>query len=148
MNDLIKKEFENNLEILEIHARTHKPVKHITNGAKYETQLLYEILTEARNILNKIKNRTIIELPYKIGTKIYAIVSLTSDDRNFCIIEDIITHYSVGEVCTVMGLENHIGVPEWDWDKIFLTREEAKQALKGGADNESERLPETVTKTR
>ena len=60
--DKIQK-IEKNLEILEIHARTNKPIHHITNGEKFETHLLYEIITDVGYILNKIKDGVLIEIP-------------------------------------------------------------------------------------
>lgn len=51
MSDM--KELKNNLEILEMHTRTHRPVKVLTNGAKTETQLIYEVFERVNDLLNK-----------------------------------------------------------------------------------------------
>ena len=72
----------------------------------------------------------VIVPPYEVGTKVYVIASQTSDNRNFYIFEDIITHYHIGGGCVVMGFDNHLGVYSWNWDKVFLTKEEAEKALK------------------
>ena len=66
---------------------------------------------------------------HKIGAKVYVIVSQTSDDKNLYIFEDNITHYRICEGCTIMCFEKHMGVPSWNWNNVFLTREEAEKAL-------------------
>ena len=72
----------------------------------------------------------VIVPPFKVGTKVYVITSQTSDNKNLYIFEDIITHYYLNEGNTVMCFENHLGEPNWKWDKVFLTKEEAEEKLK------------------
>ena len=74
----------------------------------------------------------VIVTPCKAGARIYAVISRTSDNRNLYIIEDEITHYRIVEGCTIMCLKEHLGLPDYKWKNVFLTREEAEQALKGG----------------
>ncbi len=76
-----------------------------------------------------IENGVIVP-PYEVGTKVYVIASQTSDNRNLYIFEDIITHYHIGGGCVVMGFDNHLGEPHWNWDKVSLTKEEAEERLK------------------
>ena len=68
--------------------------------------------------------------PYKIGSMVWVIASQTSDNKNLYIFIDYITHYRIVDDCTIMCLENHLGVPNWDWDKVFLTKDQAEQKLK------------------
>ena len=72
----------------------------------------------------------VIVLLYKTGTKIYVVNSRTSDNKNLYIYEDTITQYYSTEYGTIMCLENHLGVPNWNWGNVFLTKEEAKAKLK------------------
>lgn len=72
-----------------------------------------------------------VSLPlYKVNTKVYTIDSQTSDSRNLYIFEDTITRYINCGDYTIMCFYNHIGIPQWNWKRVFLTREEAEQALK------------------
>ena len=72
----------------------------------------------------------VIVPPYKVDTKVYVITSQTSNNKNFYIFEDIITHYRIFDGCTTMCFEEHLGVCNWNWDKVFLTKEEAEEKLK------------------
>ena len=76
-----------------------------------------------------IENDVIVP-PCKVGTRVYVITSKTSNDKNFYIFEDTITHYRIVEGCTIMCFENHLGEPNWKWNNVFLTKEEAKTKLK------------------
>ena len=78
---------------------------------------------------DKLLSEGVIVPTHKIGAKVYVIASQTSDDRNLYIFEDRITHYRICEGCTIMCLEKHMGVPSWNWNNVFLTREEAEKAL-------------------
>ncbi len=136
-----EKEFEKNLTILEIHARTHKPVKHITNGEKYETQLLYEILTGIRKILNKIKNGTLVELPCKVGDIVYVVSRYYAGDWEVykCKIDNLTiygknTFISCDANTAIFGKIN-FGLNVSEIGKtVFFTKEEAEQKLKGGVE--------------
>ena len=71
----------------------------------------------------------VIVPPYEINTKVYAIDSQTSDNRNLYIFEDTITRYIICGDYTIMCFYDHIGIPQWNWKRVFLTREEAERAL-------------------
>ena len=86
--------------------------------------------TETDYIVECLLNNGVIVPPFKSGTKVYVINSKTSNNKNFYIFEDIITHYHFDEQGGVMCFENHIGVANWNWDKVFLTKEEAEEKLK------------------
>ena len=77
----------------------------------------------------------IIVPTFEIGTKVYVITSQTSNGKNLYIFEDIITHYVVCDNYTLMCFENHIAEANHNWDKIFLTKEEAEEKLKELNDN-------------
>ncbi len=64
------KRLKDNITTLHIHAVTHKPVTHITNGKTTETHLIYEIIKDVKSILEKIDNKTLVELPCKVGDKV------------------------------------------------------------------------------
>lgn len=94
----------------------------------------YEEYVEA--VAEKLIDEGVIVPLYKVNTKVYAIASQTSDNRNLYIFEDTITHYRIFDWYTIMCFENHLGVPSWNWKRVFLTREEAEKALaeSGGAE--------------
>ena len=71
----------------------------------------------------------VIVPPVEIGTKVYVITSQTSNGKNLYIFEDIITHYVICDNYTLMCFENHIAEANHNWDKVFLTKEQAEQAL-------------------
>jgi hypothetical protein len=89
------------------------------------------IVAEAEYIAKQLLWSTVIVPPYKVGTKVYVVTSQTSDNKNFYIFEDTLTHYRIVDGCTIMCFEKHLGVPNWNWNKVFLTKEEAERALKG-----------------
>lgn len=69
------KEYErlnNNLKLLELHNETHKPIFHLTNGQTHEVDLIRDIISDCRGLLNKIENGTLIELPCKVGDTVYS----------------------------------------------------------------------------
>lgn len=83
----------------------------------------------------------LVRLPCKAGDTVYVIQSLTSNGKNLYIFEDkvkrIISEKSTDchAIWTRIEFFAHPSVFEWNFDKVFLTREEAEEALKGGADN-------------
>lgn len=81
----------------------------------------------------------VIVPPYKVNTKVYVIASQTGDNQNLYIFEDTITHYRICDGCTIMCVENHLGVPSWNWNKVFRTREEAERALER-SENEKQKM--------
>ncbi len=126
------KRLENNLEILEIHNRTHKPIVHITEGKKYEIELIDEVLTDAGDILNKIKNGNLIEVHCKIGDAVYFVCE---DDDDYFISENKVT-----DVSSKGFFVSNFNPPQDDlgsfelYDVIgkdaFLCKESAEQRLK------------------
>lgn len=65
------KRLKENIETLYAHNERHIPVFHITGGAQHEIDLIREIVSDCREILNKIEQGTLIELPCKVGDKVY-----------------------------------------------------------------------------
>ena len=101
---------------------------------------LIELLEQTGMIENSIRCKIaaqelmangVIVPPCKVGTRVYVITSKTSNDKNFYIFEDTITHYRIVEGCTIMCFENHLGEPNWKWNNVFLTKEAAEKALRG-----------------
>ena len=97
----------------------HNAQNKYLNLLKFESSILANYL---------IANGVIVP-PFEIGTKVYVITSATSNGKNLYIFEDIITHYHIGGNCIVMGFDNHLGEYSWNWDKVFLTKEEAEKSL-------------------
>lgn len=92
----------------------------------FENQYYKSTISKIADYL--IANGVIVP-PFEIGTKVYVITSATSNGKNLYIFEDIITHYHIGGNCIVMGFDNHLGEYSWNWDKVFLTKEEAEKSL-------------------
>ena len=90
---------------------------------------------KADALANHLLANGVIVPPCKIGTKVYVITSQTSDNRNLYIFEDVITHYYIADNYVVMGFDYHLGVHSGNWDKVFLTKEEAEEKLKELKDN-------------
>lgn len=84
----------------------------------------------AEKLVDYLLENSAIIPPYKVGTKVYVITSRTSNNKNLYIYEDVITHYIISDDFNIMCLENHLGIPDYDWDKVFLIKEEAEKALK------------------
>lgn len=80
----------------------------------------------------------VIVPPCKVGAKVAVVTSQTSNGRNNYIFEDTITHYRICDGVTIMCFDNHLGVPHWSWDNVFLSREEAEAALKGADDGKAD----------
>ncbi len=107
---------------------------------------LYEMIVDAENELyiekpyitddERIKNTVdkllaagVIVPPCKVGQLVYVIRSQTGDSKNLYIFEDRITHYRIFGDYVSMCFENHIALLSWNWSNVFLTREEAENAL-------------------
>lgn len=126
------KRLENNLEILKIHNNTHKPIIHITDGKKYEVELIDEVLTDAGDILNKIKNGNLIEVHCKIGDAVYFVCE---DDDDYFISENKVTDVSSKGffVSCYDPPQDDLGFFEL-YDVVgkdaFFTKDEAEQRLK------------------
>ena len=87
-------------------------------------------ITDALEKYHKLYENA-ITLPFKVGTRVAVIHSMTSNKKNSYIFEDTITHYRVCDEFTVMCFEEHRSIPRWNWDNVYASREEAETALKG-----------------
>lgn len=105
----------------------------LIDGFVFGTQIIITNLEWNSNTVKDFADHLIangvIVPPYKVGAKVFVITSQTSNGKNLYIVEDRITHYRICDGCTIMCLENHLGVPSWDWDKVFISREDAERAL-------------------
>ena len=81
-------------------------------------------------LADHLLSNDVVVSPFKVGTKVYVITSATSDGKNLYIFEDIITAYQINMGYRVMCFDNHLGEPHWNWDKVFLTKEQAEEKLK------------------
>ena len=83
--------------------------------------------------LNDILPRMIL-LPYKCGTVVYVLRSQTSNGKNLYMRKEQIDHYRTFDNGTFMIFESGRTSLKNDlWStSVFLTCEEAEQALKGG----------------
>lgn len=78
----------------------------------------------------------IIELPCKVGDKVYIVKSRTSDDKNLYITEDVVKRIvfdkseDTGFIHSRIEFFNTSSVSDWLFQNIFLTREEAENVLK------------------
>lgn len=129
-------ELEKNITTLKIHGITHKPVQHITTGEKYEVQLIHEIVEDVTNLLNKIKNGTLIELPCNIDDTLYY-PWIYDGTSGIAILEVSNIKIYVQGRCLVFykDAESDMPMPNFftieDFGKtVFLTKEGAERALK------------------
>ena len=90
---------------------------------------MYKTSNLAENITDDILASGVIVPPIKVGTKVYVITSQTSNGKNLYIFEDTITHYIACNIYNLMCFENHLAVANYNWDKVFLTKEEAEEKL-------------------
>ena len=67
MRDRLKE----NISIIKQHNERGLPVKHITKGQKYEVEVIAEIVEDVSLIIEKLENKTLIELPCKVGDTVY-----------------------------------------------------------------------------
>ena len=81
--------------------------------------------------LFKDKSR-FIELPCKVGTKVYVISSQTSDNHNLFIFEDVIDRYIIDENGIIMCFTNHLSKSDYrnKWDRVFTDKSKAEAKLK------------------
>ncbi len=76
-----------------------------------------------------IENRAFV-LPYKVGSVVHVLASQTSNDKNFYMFTDTITHYNVVDDTVIMCFNGHMGEPDWNWDRVYTDRDEARAKLK------------------
>lgn len=125
MRDRLKE----NISIIKQHNERGLPVKHITKGEKYEVEVIAEIVEDVSLIIEKMENETLIELPCKVGDKVYFIDTCTTA-------EDFGKKYvSWGEVLQL----SFNGFGKWvvltsnrllNIDEVFPTKAEAEAKLK------------------
>ena len=114
---------KNNLGILKEHNKTHRPVFHITNGKIHEIDLINEIISDSKDLFDKIENGTLIELPCKVGDTVYQTDGVRIYQGKIGEIAFTKEHtiFTADIVCFD---ERAIG------ESIFLTKAEAEQKLK------------------
>ena len=131
-----------NLQILDAHNHGQGKVINLTGGQKTESILLHEVISDCREILNKIEQGKMIELPCKAGDTVWTINCWQGYGRKELGERHIVTRYELHEnVCgrieiheenywkgkvVVIPKEKYMGVTPW----VFLTREEAEKRLK------------------
>lgn len=142
------KEYErlnNNLKLLELHNETHKPIFHLTNGQTHEVDLIRDIISDCRGLLNKIENGTLIELPCKVGKILYEVCEKPNDNlfvklpSEFFIVEHRVCDIKIRmigkkPIFAIFTSNKEFGVMTWDGEHIgsqlFLTKAEAEKKLK------------------
>ena len=74
----------------------------------------------------------IVELPCKVGTKVYVISSQTSDNHNLFIFEDVIDRYIIDENGIIMCFINNLSKSDYrnKWDRVFTDKSKAEAKLK------------------
>lgn len=102
------------------------------------TEKKAELQKQADEYKAKIEQGTLKEMNYpcNVGDKVFVVRSATSNNKNFYIFEDTVLQLCVDknrEVNTFwlfITFYQHASVFEWNFDKVFLTREEAEKRLK------------------
>ena len=110
-----------NLNVMCMHNHTQGSkgrVIELTNGRKTESQVIDEIVTDCREILGKIEQGTLIELPCKIGDSFYSYQGFKYQCLGIEITNDGIYLRTIYDMKFLYGKD------------CFLTREEAKAKLK------------------
>ncbi len=149
---------KDNLDILEQHNETHRPVFHITNGQTHENDLIRELIADCRNLLNKFENGKAFELPCLPNEKVYKLEFNTSackkcehfhpqyywDDDDYCMKDSDLTIYpEVGDKKERICSKHFVEIIETTFDLqqilcnfnkfgkvVFATKAEAKTMLK------------------
>lgn len=110
----------------------------------FDVCIAYGVLVVPPQVESKWKNcpfrndkDIFVELPYAIGTKVFVIRSLTSNNKNLYITEDFIEGYRISRDHIMMTFDVRLSMGDWQWDKIFTTREEAEAKLKELNENET-----------
>ena len=110
-----------NLNVMCMHNHTQGSkgrVIELTNGRKTESQVIDEIVTDCREILGKIEQGTLIELPCKIGDSFYSYQGFKYQCLGIEITNDGIYLRTIYDMKFLYGKD------------CFLTREEAEAKLK------------------
>lgn len=95
------KRLKDNLDILENHNEIHTPIFHLTDGKTHEQDLIRELISDCRELLNKLENGTLIELPCKVGDTVYCIYHFDGwfeeDDMEYDIIPEEVVDIIIKE---------------------------------------------------
>ena len=126
------KRLKENLNVMCMHNHTQGArgrVVVLTNGRKTENQVIDEVVSDCREILNKIEQGTLIELPCKVGDTVYFI------DEKRWVWEMVVVEIAILKkniVCEIGNRRKEVrSVWKENWGKtIFFTREEAEKRLK------------------
>lgn len=125
---------KNNLGILKEHNKTNRPVYHITNGKTFEIDLINEIISDSKDLFDKIENGTLIELPCKVGDKVYEVFYSEYEARILEMkVEQITIQNTINYWCrtTSLCLYNYGLIKnEYFGKTVFLTKAEAEAKLK------------------
>ena len=135
-----------NIQLLNKHNQSNRPIYKISNGRKYEFDVINEIVKDVSLILDKIEKGTLIELPCKVGDTVYCIEHNTIHE---CVVKTVksLTYESqtiffVEVECEIVDpfysdgrkLKHGIyAVWEIEWGshyRAFPTKEEAEAKLK------------------
>lgn len=109
-----------NLQILDAHNHGQGKVINLTGGQKTETVLIYEIVSDCREIIRKIEQGMLIELPCPIRTMVYYIASYKKK----------IGFWGKWKYCnTIMEIPFELEMLDTYGNNWFLTREEAEKRL-------------------
>ena len=147
------KRLQYNLDILEKHNEIHTPVFHLTDGKTHEQDLIRELIADCRELLNKIKNGTLIETEYPIYQDVYFIDYV---DENYYSVGAVkgkptvrkafihsVEQVMKGQILYLIQLhdlpqevlDNEVEHTEtWEWfhyskENLFLTKAEAEKKL-------------------
>lgn len=74
---------------------------------------------QAGRMADIIMNNNGVLLPYPEGTMVSVVASQTSNNKNYYIFEDRISHYRIFKDYSMMVLDNHIGIPDDRWNMVF-----------------------------
>ena len=135
------KRLKENIETLYAHNERHIPVFHITGGTQHEIDLIREIVSDCREILKKIEQGTLIELPCKVGDTVYWVWEEFTNGKQKLSIEEWkveVIHIEENDWAVKgFGKEREDGSRPFFWCHSsrfgiwwFLTREEAEKRLK------------------
>lgn len=93
---------------------------------------------DANTIADHLLENGVIVPPYRCGTVVYVVRSQTSNGKNLYMRKERIDHYRMFNNGTFMIFESgRCSVRNDQWNRcVFVTPEEAEQALKGGESND------------
>ena len=91
--------------------------------------------TKVEDVADFLLANGVIVPPCKVGQIVYVVRSQTSNGKNLYLRQERIDHYRIFNDRSFMCFEsNRISVSSDAWSTtVFLTKEEAEKALKGGA---------------